>query len=144
MSHAPPSQPLVYGRIAATIPITDMDKSLHFYMEVLGLQKTFENGDPLGFAILNATTAELHLTLEPHHTPPRTTSPICWCPTPSGLHDHLVAHAVPIIKRLRDADLMVCAASSSPIPTATASTSASASTSAINNERRCRSGVHAR
>ena len=37
--------PIVYGRAAPTVPETEMPRSLRFYTEVLGLQKTFANGD---------------------------------------------------------------------------------------------------
>ncbi len=52
-----------FGRVAVTIPVTDMEKSLRFYVDLLGFEKTFENGNPIGFAILKRDIAEIHLTL---------------------------------------------------------------------------------
>jgi catechol 2,3-dioxygenase-like lactoylglutathione lyase family enzyme len=106
MSHehdAAPAKALVYGRIAATVPVTAMDRSLRFYSEVLGLQKTFENGDPVGFAILKRDAAELHLTLAKSHVASDRNLAHLLVSDAKALHDHLVAHAVPIVKALRDA-----------------------------------------
>jgi catechol 2,3-dioxygenase-like lactoylglutathione lyase family enzyme len=106
MSHDhddPPRKALVYGRIAATVPITDMDRSLHFYEEVLGLQKTFENGNPVGFVILKRDAAELHLTLAKAHVASDRNVAHLMVSDAKELHDHLVANAVRIVKGLRDA-----------------------------------------
>ena len=46
-----------FGRIAATLPVKDMAKAHDFYTGVLGFTKTFENGDPTGFMILEAEQA---------------------------------------------------------------------------------------
>lgn len=56
-----------FGRIAATLPVTDMSRALGFYVGVLRFTKVFENGSPVGFAILKRDAAELHLTLQPNH-----------------------------------------------------------------------------
>ncbi len=52
-----------FGRIAAPVEVTDMTKALAFYVGVLGMTKAFENGDPVGFAILRKDVGELHLAL---------------------------------------------------------------------------------
>ena len=49
--------------LVGALPVRDMDCALHFCTEVLGFTKTFENGGPVGFAILKRDAAELHLTL---------------------------------------------------------------------------------
>jgi predicted enzyme related to lactoylglutathione lyase len=36
-----------FGRVAAMLPVKDMEKACAFYMKVLGFTKTFENGDPM-------------------------------------------------------------------------------------------------
>ena len=46
-----------FGRIAATITVSDMPRALAFYVEVLGMTKTFENGNPVGFVILKKDAA---------------------------------------------------------------------------------------
>jgi catechol 2,3-dioxygenase-like lactoylglutathione lyase family enzyme len=94
---------IIYGRIAATVPVTDMDRSLHFYIDVLGLQKTFENGHPASFVILKRDDAELHLTLANDHLATDRNVAHLLVSDAQGLHDHLVAHAVCIVKGLRDA-----------------------------------------
>lgn len=56
-----------FGRIAATLPVKDMGKAHDFYTGVLGFEKIFENGNPVGFMILKRDQGELHLTLQPGH-----------------------------------------------------------------------------
>jgi len=56
-----------FGRVAAMLPVKDMEKACAFYMKVLGFTKAFENGDPVGFMILKRDQAEVHLTLQPNH-----------------------------------------------------------------------------
>lgn len=56
-----------FGRIAAMLPVKDINKAHDFYTKVLGFQKTFENGNPVGFMILKRDQGELHLTLQPGH-----------------------------------------------------------------------------
>ena len=56
-----------FGRIAAMLPVKDMGKAYDFYVNVLGFQKTFENGNPVGFMILKRAAGELHLTLQKNH-----------------------------------------------------------------------------
>ncbi|MCX8998516.1 VOC family protein [Rhizobiaceae bacterium BDR2-2] len=56
-----------FGRIAATLPVRNMGRAHDFYTRVLGFEKIFENGHPVGFMILKRGGAELHLTLQPGH-----------------------------------------------------------------------------
>lgn len=58
-----------FGRIATTLPVKDIERARRFYVDILGFTKTFENGAPVGFMILTNGPAELHLTLQPNHTP---------------------------------------------------------------------------
>lgn len=53
-----------FGRVAATLPVGDMDRACTFYGEILGFRKTFQNGDPVGFVILKRDAAEIHLALQ--------------------------------------------------------------------------------
>lgn len=55
------------GRVAAMLPVSDMQRAYRLYNEVFGFEKTFENGDPVGFMILRKDDAELHLTLQKGH-----------------------------------------------------------------------------
>ena len=59
--------PLKLGRVATTIPVSDIKRARQFYEQVFGLSVTFENGDPVGFMILKRDDAELHLTLIKSH-----------------------------------------------------------------------------
>ncbi len=103
MSHDPAAPSLVYGRIAATIAVTDMLRAIRFYTEILGLEKTFENGNPVGFVILKRDEAELHLTLARDHVASDRNVAHLMVSDAQQLYERLVAHAVRIIKGLRDA-----------------------------------------
>lgn len=56
-----------FGRIATTVAVRDLPRALAFYVGVLGMRVTFENGDPVGFVILRRDAAELHLTVARDH-----------------------------------------------------------------------------
>ena len=71
---------------------------------MLGFRKTFENGDPVGFAILKKDAAELHLILDSGHKPSARNLAHLMVEDAAALHAHLEGHAVRIIKALRDAD----------------------------------------
>jgi catechol 2,3-dioxygenase-like lactoylglutathione lyase family enzyme len=95
---------ITFGRIAATIAVADMSRALGFYVGVLGMEKTFENGTPIGFAIVQRDSAELHLTLAKLHRPTDRNVAHLMVDDATALHDHLVANGVRIVKGLRDAD----------------------------------------
>jgi catechol 2,3-dioxygenase-like lactoylglutathione lyase family enzyme len=94
---------LTFGRIAATVPVTDMARALSFYVQTLGMEKTFENGEPVGFVILKRDAAELHLTLARSHTATDRNVAHLLVSDARRLHDQLVASGARIIKGLRDA-----------------------------------------
>ncbi|MEL0552857.1 MULTISPECIES: VOC family protein [Enterobacteriaceae] len=62
--------PVIFGRIAAVIPVKNIKISSEFYINGLNFNAVFTNGDPVGFMILKREDAELHLTLQPHHKAP--------------------------------------------------------------------------
>ena len=95
--------PTQFGRCAPMIPVTDIERSLAFYRDILGMTKTFENGNPVGFVILKRDAAELHLTLAKHHRATDRNVAHLLVADATALHDHLVAHGARIIKGLRDA-----------------------------------------
>jgi predicted enzyme related to lactoylglutathione lyase len=99
-----PTHDIQFGRIAATISVTDMPRALAFYEGVLAMTKTFENGNPVGFVILKRGDAELHLTLSRSHQATDRNVAHLLVDNATQLHDHLVAHGARIIKGLRDAD----------------------------------------
>jgi catechol 2,3-dioxygenase-like lactoylglutathione lyase family enzyme len=90
---------ITFGRMAPTLAVTDMQRALHFYSQILGMEKTFENGN--SFAIVQRDDAELHLTLAPSASQANVAHLLV--SDARGLHDHLVAHGVSIVKKLRDA-----------------------------------------
>lgn len=96
--------PLKLGRVTATLPVSDIEKSYLAYGATFGFKKTFENGDPVGFMILKKDDAELHLTLQSNYSAP-----------PFAVAHFLVSNAddaykkcqhqgFRIIKRLQDKD----------------------------------------
>lgn len=93
---------LTFGRVAVTIPVTDMEKAFHFYLEVVGFEKTFENGNPVGFAILKRDAAEVHLTLAKNHKPTDRNLAHMLVSDINAFHIHLVNNNVRIIKGLRE------------------------------------------
>jgi hypothetical protein len=52
-----------FERIAAMLPVKDIVKAHDFHAKAFSFTKTFQNGDPVGFMILERDEAELHLTL---------------------------------------------------------------------------------
>jgi len=93
-----------YGRIAPTISVTDITRSVTFYTEVLGFQKVFQNGDPVGFVILEKDAAELHLSLLRDHKATAQNVAHLMVEDAGGLYQHLEAKKVKIVKAIRDAD----------------------------------------
>jgi catechol 2,3-dioxygenase-like lactoylglutathione lyase family enzyme len=93
-----------FGRIAATVTVTDIPRALKFYEGVLGMTRRFENGDPVGFVILGRDAAELHLTLGKGHRASDRNVAHLMVDDATALHDHLVAHGARIVKGVRDAD----------------------------------------
>lgn len=41
-----------FGRVAPTVPVTDIDHALRFYRDVLGFVVAFTNGNPVSFAVM--------------------------------------------------------------------------------------------
>ena len=66
-----------FGRIAAVLPVKDIQLAKAFYVDGLHFEVVFENGDPVGFVILKREEAELHLTLQPQHKAATFPSLIC-------------------------------------------------------------------
>jgi catechol 2,3-dioxygenase-like lactoylglutathione lyase family enzyme len=92
------------GRIAATVPVTDLPRALRFYGDVLGMTPTFSNGEPVDFVILRRDAAELHLTLATTHRATDRDVAHRLVADATTLHDHLVRHGTRFVKWLRDAD----------------------------------------
>lgn len=93
-----------FGRLAPTVPVSEIAPSIEFYTSILGFRKVFENGSPLRFAILTKDAAELHLTLNKGHK--GSTLNVCHLMVEDAavLYDHLTRNDVNIVKAIRDAD----------------------------------------
>ncbi len=92
------------GRIASTVAVRDLDRALAFYVDVLGMEVTFRNGNPIGFVILERDDAELHLTVVRDHRAGTHNVAHLMVADATALHGHLEAHGVRVVKGLRDAD----------------------------------------
>lgn len=93
-----------FGRIAAMLPVRDMEKAHKFYTEVFGFTKTFQNGTPVGFMILKRHEAELHLTLQPKHKAAPFNIAHLMVDDVDALHAICISHGLRIIKGLADKD----------------------------------------
>ncbi len=101
---APTTSPQIYrlGRIAATIPVQDMSRAQDFYIQLLGFEKSFENGSPVGFSILSKGPTELHLTLQPNHQPAKFNVAHMMVENIESLYEHFLKNDVRIIKSIQD------------------------------------------
>lgn len=93
-----------FGRIAAMLPVKDMQTAADFYCGVLGFSKTFENGTPVGFMILERDGAELHLTLQRDHRAAPFNVAHMMVENVDALHALCKAYGLRIVKGLRDKD----------------------------------------
>lgn len=93
-----------FGRIAAILPVRNMDRAYQFYVRIFGFTKTFENGSPAGFMILKRDAAELHLTLQPAHKTPHFNVAHLMVENIDALHAICQQNGVKIIKSLQDKD----------------------------------------
>ena len=93
-----------FGRIAATLPVKDIERACEFYTKVLGFIKVFENGTPVGFVILKRDQAELHLTLQPNHTAAPFNVAHMMVDDVDAFHAICVSHGLRIIKSLQNKD----------------------------------------
>ena len=91
-----------FGRTAPTVAVSDIDRALEFYCGLLGMEKTFENGDSVGFVIVSRDRDEVHLSRSTNHV--GTTSNVLHLIVDdvTALHDHLDTGGAKIIKGLRD------------------------------------------
>ena len=99
-----PVSDITFGRVAPGVFVRDLDKARAFYCDVLGFEKTFQNGDPVGFMILEKDRAELHLSLVQDHKPSTTNVAHLMVDDVDALHAICAAAGVRIIKALADKD----------------------------------------
>ena len=92
------------GRIAAVLPVRDIDVAVETFRQILGLEKVFANGDPVGFVILRGGDAELHLTLQKYHRAAAFNVAHVMVSDAAEVHRRCEKHGLRIIRRLEDKD----------------------------------------
>jgi catechol 2,3-dioxygenase-like lactoylglutathione lyase family enzyme len=101
---ANPDHGIRFGRIAAMLPVKDIERAFDFYSKVLGFTKVFENGTPVGFMILKRDQAELHLTLQPNHQAASFNVAHLMVHDVDALHAICQRHGLRIVKSLQNKD----------------------------------------
>ncbi|MEE2868850.1 MAG: VOC family protein [Pseudomonadota bacterium] len=96
--------PLRLGRIAATLGVSDIERSCALYREIFGLEKVFQNGDPVGFVILKKDQAELHLTLQKGYRAPPFNQAHVMISDADAACRACERHGLRIVKRLQNKD----------------------------------------
>lgn len=94
-------QQITFGRVAPGIAVRDIQAAYAFYSTVLGFQKVFDNGDPVGFMVLKKDQAEIHLSQDRGHRPTTVNALHLFVSDVAALHEICVAAGVRIIKGLR-------------------------------------------
>ncbi|MBO1039350.1 glyoxalase superfamily protein [Brucella pituitosa] len=97
-------QSVGFGRIAAMIPVKDMDVACQFYCGALGFKKVFENGNPVGFMILKREEGELHLSLQRNHKAANFNIAHMLVKDVDAMHAICKRYGMRIIKGLQDKD----------------------------------------
>jgi len=91
-----------FGRMAPTIAVSDVDRAVAFYAAVFGMKVTFQNGNPVGFVILQRDEAELHLTRLAEHEGSRCNVAHLLVTDAESLYKDCIQHGARIVKGLRD------------------------------------------
>jgi catechol 2,3-dioxygenase-like lactoylglutathione lyase family enzyme len=99
-----PGHAIRFGRIAAMLPVKNIERACEFYTKILGFTKVFENGTPVGFMILKKDQAELHLTLQPNHKAAPFNVAHMIVHDVDALHAICQRHGLRIVKSLQDKD----------------------------------------
>lgn len=93
-----------FGRAAPTVSVSNIPMAVSFYTEKLGFKKVFENGNPVGFVILEKDDAEIHLTLKPDHKASDRNVLHLLVSDAQVLYDWLNKQGVNVIKGIQDKD----------------------------------------
>ncbi|BBD39679.1 glyoxalase [Aminobacter sp. Y103A] len=99
-----PIDAITFGRAAPGLAVRDIHAAYLFYSEVLGLQKVFENGSPVGFMVLKKDAAEIHLSQSKEHRPSTVNAFHMFVDDIDALYAICEAAGVRIIKSLKDKD----------------------------------------
>lgn len=97
-------QDLTFGRAAPGVSVRDIQAAYAFYSEVLGFRKVFENGNPVGFMVLEKDGAEIHLNQFRDHRPTTVNVFHMYVDDVDALYAICEAAGVRIIKSLKDKD----------------------------------------
>jgi catechol 2,3-dioxygenase-like lactoylglutathione lyase family enzyme len=88
-----------FGRVAPSIYVSDLDRSIAFWTGQLGFEVKFTNGAPASFAVLRRDAAEFHLAVNPD------IAGKCHCHIMvegiEDLYDTVAANGMHIIQRLK-------------------------------------------
>ena len=93
-----------FGRTAPGVAVRDIQSAYAFYCGVLGFQKVFENGEPVGMMVLKKDGAEIHLTQQRDHQATPVNVFHMFVADVAALHAICEAAGVRIIKSLQDKD----------------------------------------
>ena len=96
--------PMRLGRIAAILPVSDIQASYRLYHHVFGFEKVFENGDPAVFMILKKDDAELQLSQHAKSTDAEFNVAHMIVSDARKAHDQCRLHGLEIVKALEDKD----------------------------------------
>ena len=99
-----PKNPLKLGRVAAILPVKDIEASYIALRDHFGFEKVFENGDPVGFMILRKDAAEVQLSLQKDHKPSAFNVAHILVSDATEAYDRCQSHGFRIIRRLQDKD----------------------------------------
>lgn len=95
---------IAFGRTAPGLCTRDIHAAHDVYSRVLGFEKVFENGDPVGFMVLKKDRAEIHLSLKPDHKASTVNVMHMFVSDAAALYAICDAEGVRIVKRLTDKD----------------------------------------
>ena len=95
---------IYFGRIAATVGVSDMDRAVGFYTSIFGFAPVFQNGTPVIFTILMRDEAELHLVLATGYRGPAFNVAHLSVADVDTLHARCTMHGVSIVKAIADKD----------------------------------------
>lgn len=93
-----------FGLAAPGLAVRDVQGAYAFYSGVLGFSKVFDNGDPVGFMILNKDSAEIHISQSRDHRPSTVNSFHMIVDDVAALYAICIEADVRIIKSLQDKD----------------------------------------
>lgn len=99
-----PIKTIAFGRAAPCLAVRDIQAAFAFYSQILGFQKMFENGDPVGFMVLRKDAAEIHLSQQRDHVPTTVNAFHMYVDDISAFYEICEKAGVRIVKSLKDKD----------------------------------------